>query len=110
MSLRTESTALRKMLVERIRQGGPITFAEYMESCLYDSEFGYYTANRGARRGDYYTSVDLSPVFGRLIARQLHEMWEILDRPDPFFAVECGAGAGALALGILDFSRDEFPD
>jgi SAM-dependent MidA family methyltransferase len=110
MSLRTESTALRKILVERIRQGGPITFAEYMQCCLYDPEFGYYTANRGARRGDYYTSVDMSPVFGRLIARQLHEMWAVLDRPDQFFAVECGAAAGGLALGILDLSRDEFPD
>jgi SAM-dependent MidA family methyltransferase len=48
-------------------------------------------------------------MFGRLIARQLNEMWLILGRPNRFTVAEFGSGAGILALQILDFSRDELP-
>jgi SAM-dependent MidA family methyltransferase len=109
MLLRTSSTPLHRLLLERIRNGGPITFAEYMESCLYHPEFGYYSRSSDRRPADYYTSVDMSPMFGRLIARQLNEMWLILGRPNRFTVAEFGSGAGILALQILDFSRDELP-
>ena len=77
----------------------------YMEACLYDPEFGYYSGSVDRRRADYYTSVDVSPVFGRLLARQLEEMWRALDRPAQFTIVEGGAAAGALARHFLDFRR-----
>jgi SAM-dependent MidA family methyltransferase len=109
MLLRTSSTPLHRLLLERIRNGGPITFAEYMESCLYHPEFGYYSRSSDRRPADYYTSVDMSPMFGRLIARQLNEMWLILGRPNRFTVAEFCSGAGILALQILDFSRDELP-
>ena len=110
MFLRINSTPLHRLLVERIRIGGPITFADYMETCLYHPEFGYYSGPSERLRTDYYTSVDMSPIFGRLIARQLHEMWLILDRPGHFCVAECGAGSGALAVQILDFSLSAVPD
>ncbi|MFZ0038861.1 MAG: SAM-dependent methyltransferase [Candidatus Acidiferrales bacterium] len=108
--MRTGSTALHKLLVQRIHNGGPITFADYMDACLYHPEFGYYNEPTQKRRADYYTSVDMSPIFGRLIARQLNEMWIVLGRPSRFSVVECGAGTGALALQILDFARTELPE
>ena len=101
---------LGRRIHEKIQDSGPISFAEYMRLCLYDSEFGYYMRTPESRRSDYYTSVDMSPVFARLIARQLHEMWQLLDRPQGFSVVECGSAGGALANGILKFSRDELPD
>jgi SAM-dependent MidA family methyltransferase len=110
MFLRTDSTALHRLLVERIHHTGPITFADYMETCLYDPEFGYYSGRTERRRADYYTSVDMSPIFGRLIARQLNEMWVILGRPNRFTMGEFGSGTGTLALQILDFSRDQLPE
>jgi SAM-dependent MidA family methyltransferase len=110
MFLRTDSTALHRLLVERIHATGPITFADYMATCLYDPEFGYYSGRTGRRRADYYTSVDMSPIFGRLIARQLNEMWVILGRPSRFTIGEFGSGTGTLALQILDFSRDQLPE
>ena len=47
-----------------------------MRECLYHPEFGYYSRNDAQRFADFYTSVDVHPIFGRLLARQLAEMWE----------------------------------
>ena len=100
------SSPLQSRLIERIRANGPITFAAYMEACLYDAEFGYYSGATDRRRADYYTSVDVSPVFGRLLARQFEEMWRIAGRPAPFRIVEAGAASGRLAQHILDFAEE----
>jgi SAM-dependent MidA family methyltransferase len=48
--------------------------------------------------------VDAHPIFGRLLARQLAEMWDRLGRPGEFWAVEAGAGTGRLAAQVLDFA------
>jgi SAM-dependent MidA family methyltransferase len=80
-----------------------------MRECLYHPEGGYYSRLGTRRRGDYYTSVDVHPIFGCLIARQLAEMWELLGSPRPFVAVEVGAGVGRLAASILDFAARELP-
>jgi SAM-dependent MidA family methyltransferase len=104
------STPLAKVLAARIRERGPITFAEYMEACLYHPQHGYYARPEARRFADYYTSVDVHPIFGRLLARQLAEMWEVLGRPAEFTAVEAGAGSGRLAAQILDFCARALPD
>ncbi len=78
MASRSEPTPLALLLAEQIRSHGPITFAEYMEACLYHPLHGYYTKPEQHPRRDYFTSVDASPLFGRLLARQFHEMWHLL--------------------------------
>lgn len=98
------TTPLARVLAERIRTSGPIPFAEYMRECLYHPEFGYYSKPEARRFADFYTSVDVHPIFGRLLARQLAEMWDMLGRPRQFYAVEAGAGIGSLAGQILDFA------
>jgi len=103
-------TPLGELLAARIRGSGPIPFAEFMRECLYHPEHGYYSRADARRFGDYYTSVDVHPIFGRLLARQLVEMWECLGRPRPFRAVECGAGTGRLARQILDFAANALPE
>jgi SAM-dependent MidA family methyltransferase len=110
MSVRSEITPLTPILEERIRAHGPITFAEYMETCLYHPEHGYYSKAKQEPRRDYFTSVDVSPLFARLLARQFHEMWTQLGRPEPFWLVEGGAGTGALARQILDFTAEALRD
>ena len=109
-SLASLCTPLAQLLAERIRASGPISFAEYMRECLYHPQFGYYSKAEARRFADYYTSVDVHPIFGRLLARQLSEMWEILGQPREFFAIEAGAGVGRLAAQILDFAARELPD
>jgi SAM-dependent MidA family methyltransferase len=87
-----------------------MTFADYMRECLYHPAHGYYSKNEATRFADYYTSVDVHPIFGRLLARQFCEMWEHLGRPAEFMLVECGAGIGRLAADILDFSESKLPN
>lgn len=106
----TLPTPLSQLLAERIGANGPISFAEYMRECLYHPQFGYYSKAEARRYADYYTSVDVHPIFGRLLARQLAGMWELLGRPGEFFAVEAGAGVGRLAAQILDFAARELPN
>jgi SAM-dependent MidA family methyltransferase len=105
-----QKTPLARELAARISANGPITFSEYMESCLYDPERGYYSSEKRTRFADYYTSVDVHPIFGRLLARQLEQMWQILDRPSEFVIVESGAGIGRLAKHILDFAASQLPE
>ncbi len=102
--------ALSEILGGRIRDGGPISFAEFMRECLYHPAHGYYSRAGASRFGDYYTSVDVHPIFGRLVARQFAEMWELLGSPRPFVVAEAGAGTGRLAGHILDFSARALPE
>lgn len=103
-------TPLADLLAARIRERGPITFAEYMAECLYHPGHGYYSKPEARRFADYYTSADVHPIFGRLLARQFREMWEVLGRPVPFTLVEAGAGVGRLASHVLDFASRALPE
>ena len=83
-----------------------------MEICLYDPIAGYYSRHAGqfGKAGDFYTSSDVHAVFGRLLARQFEEMWQVLDRPPRLEILELGPGRGLFARDVLDWSRKKFPD
>jgi SAM-dependent MidA family methyltransferase len=102
-------TPLEELIAERIRRYGPIPFADFMRECLYHPMHGYYSKAESQRFVDYYTSVDVHPIFGRLLARKFAEMWEQLERPKEFVLVEAGAGVGRLGLHILDFCEAKLP-
>jgi SAM-dependent MidA family methyltransferase len=102
-------TPLAELLAERIRRFGPLTFADYMRECLYHPVHGYYSKAESKRFADYYTSVDVHPIFARLLARQFSEMWESLGRPEEFALVEAGAGVGRFAWQVLDFCEAKVP-
>ena len=102
-------TPLAELLASRIRRHGPLPFADFMRECLYHPLHGYYSKAESTRFADYYTSVDMHPIFGRLLARQFAEMWEHLGSPAEFMLVEAGAGVGRLAGHILDFCAAKIP-
>jgi SAM-dependent MidA family methyltransferase len=102
-------TPLAELLADRIRRFGPLTFADYMRECLYHPVHGYYSKAESKRFADYYTSVDVHPIFARLLARQFAEMWEKLGRPAEFTLVEAGAGVGRFAAQVLDFCEAKLP-
>jgi len=104
---------LRELIASRIRLRGPLTTAEFMELALYHPSLGYYSRapRRTGRAGDFFTSVDVGPQFGALLAKQLDEMYRLLGPPaaDSFDVVEAGAANGRLARDILDSAEADFP-
>jgi SAM-dependent MidA family methyltransferase len=101
---KADDKALRALLLERTKEKGPITFAEFMAACLYEPGLGYYTSpgRKVGAEGDFYTSSNVHRVFGRLIAREIARMWQSMGRPSEFQIVEAGAGNGRLACDVMD--------
>jgi SAM-dependent MidA family methyltransferase len=101
---------LDTILIDRIRTNGPVSFRDFMETTLYHDEMGYYTtaANRIGCNGDYYTSPEVTPLFGALIGRQIEEMWEAVGKGD-FTIVEFGAGTGKMCRDILAYLKTNPP-
>jgi SAM-dependent MidA family methyltransferase len=95
-------------LRRRIRQEGPLSFRDFMEATLYHPQLGYYSSTRNpiGREGDFYTSSDLDPVLGKLLARKFAAIAEEFGiAPHSFAIVELGAGRGLLARDILQHER-----
>jgi SAM-dependent MidA family methyltransferase len=88
---------IRRELQER---GGRMPFDRYMELALYAPGLGYYTA--GARKfgaaGDFVTAPEISPLFGRCLARQAQQVFQALGGGE---LLEFGAGTGRLAADLL---------
>jgi len=98
-------------IVARIRSGGAITFADYMEAALYDPEDGYYTTRASIGfDGDYVTSADLGPAFGKSLARGVSDLWSHMGRPAVWDLVEAGAGRGILMRDLLSALERERSD
>ena len=106
-------TTLAGIIREEIARDGPMRFERFMELALYHPEHGYYRRERGTprtgRAGDFFTSVSVGPLFGRLLARQFLEMWEALEKPTSFWIIEQGAEDGRLAADILEWCRNQAP-
>jgi SAM-dependent MidA family methyltransferase len=102
-----EHAGLAKRISEEIRSSGPMTFARFMELALYDADGGYYRSDdaRPGRDGDFLTAPELHPIFGRLLATAVEQVWARLGHPDPFVIREHGAGEGALATTMLEALR-----
>jgi SAM-dependent MidA family methyltransferase len=89
-------------------------FARFMELALYHPEWGYYSRvdapERVGKAGDFFTSVSVGPLFGRLLAIQFTRWWNRAKRPAFFHLVECGGLDGQLARDILSTLRTISPD
>jgi SAM-dependent MidA family methyltransferase len=103
---------LVRFIHEAVRRDGPMRFDRFMEQALYHAELGYYGSGRCriGRRGDYFTNVSVGPLFGRMLAAQFAEMWNILGRPEDFSIVEQGAHSGEFARDVLETLREQEPD
>jgi len=80
--------------------GGKITFADYMQLCLYAPSLGYYSA--GSHKigfgGDFTTAPEISSLFSRSLANQIIDVLNQLDQGN---ILEFGAGTGKMAVDIL---------
>lgn len=117
-----QTLTLERQLIDRVEREGPITFRDFMQAALYDSEHGYYNTARVkiGPRGDYYTSGNVHAVFGAILARAFVDLLASLDQSSgasedgpgaraPFVLVEMGAGTGQLACDVITALRDEHP-
>lgn len=96
----THSARLRELILHDIEvQDGWIPFSRYMELALYAPGLGYYTAgaHKFGSAGDFVTAPEISPLFGRTLARQVAE---IMQHSTPE-VLELGAGSGRLACDML---------
>jgi SAM-dependent MidA family methyltransferase len=102
---------LQRLIAKQIHaQGGWLPFDRYMALALYAPGLGYYS--RDSRKfgvlpssgSDFVTAPELSPLFGRCLARQVQQALEACGSGDVW---EFGAGSGALALQLLDALGDQ---
>jgi SAM-dependent MidA family methyltransferase len=104
----THNAALGDIIARRIEAFGPMSFAEFYELAMYHAQHGYYFTQDPTR--DFQSSPNVHPVFGACIARQLAELWRLLDRPQRFDVFEAGAGSGRLAADVLRYAAGAEPD
>jgi SAM-dependent MidA family methyltransferase len=94
------SRRLFDLIISEIQSaGGWISFVRYMDLALYAPGLGYYTgaAQKFGIAGDFVTAPEISPLFGRCLARQLAAV--LADTGGSL--LELGAGTGNLAIQLL---------
>jgi SAM-dependent MidA family methyltransferase len=97
-------------VLDEVRRRGRVTFAEFMSWALYHPRHGYYARpGRTGRTGDFFTSVQVGGLFGRLLAESVVEMWDHLGS-GRITLVELGASDGALASQILQALEEKGRD
>ena len=107
----TRSSALptlaEQLLRAKIAQSGPVSWREAMEMALYDPKVGYYGSRVRpvGRKGDFFTSVSVGPLYGALIAEVALKIWHALGEPSEFVIAEQAAHDGQLMEDIQAASR-----
>ncbi|WP_170573398.1 class I SAM-dependent methyltransferase [Ruegeria atlantica] len=93
---------LKKHLLERIAQDGPMSVADYTTECMLHPTHGYYTTRDPLGvKGDFVTAPEISQMFGELIGLALAQSWQDQGHPEHFVLAELGPGRGTLMADIL---------
>jgi SAM-dependent MidA family methyltransferase len=99
--------ALIRRAIER--DGGWLPFDRFMAMALYAPALGYYARDSRqfgvmpASGSDFVTAPELSPLFGKAVARQVAQALDACGSDEVW---EFGAGSGALARQLLDALGD----
>jgi len=80
--------------------GGKISFAQYMQHCLYEPGLGYYSAGsyKIGAKGDFTTAPEISPLFSRTLVQHIQDIFKQTKQAN---ILEFGAGSGKMATDIL---------
>lgn len=108
----TSNNELQQIIRDEIVRLGPMSCERFIELALYHPQLGYYSRERLriGRQGDFITNVSVGKLFGEILADQIVELWELLNRPPEFTVVEAGAETGDLALDVLTRLAETRPD
>lgn len=100
-------------LIEDIRGAiasgdGRITFEQFMDLALYHPKYGYYRSGgeRIGKTGDYFTSVSVGPLFGKILAKQFMQFRRELGDPPEFEVIEIGGHRGQFQTDVLNAAAD----
>jgi SAM-dependent MidA family methyltransferase len=98
---RAHSDRLLQLLRTQIAAHGPMSFAQYMERCLYAPGLGYYSAGKTkfGEAGDFVTAPELGGLFARCVANAMQPVMAMLGAQADF--LELGGGSGAFAEAAL---------
>ena len=104
MSLSSQKTALHRKIQSQIVTQGPMTFRDFMEAALYDSELGFYSKGPeiGTQEGSFNTNA-IFPAFAFTLARAIERADTLVG--ETLRIVEFGGGTGELAANLLSFLR-----
>ena len=83
-----------------------------MAASLYDPTNGFFGSGplRSTKGGDFLTSPEVSPWFGRIIARHVEAERTRLERHGAFTVAEVGAGSGSLIDALRHGLREPHPE
>jgi SAM-dependent MidA family methyltransferase len=93
-----------KLHAEVAAAGGWLPFDRFMAMALYEPGLGYYAGGRRkfgqmpSEGSDFVTAPEMSPLFGRTLARQVAQAMRLSGCQD---VIEFGAGSGALAAQLI---------
>jgi SAM-dependent MidA family methyltransferase len=125
--LSTISNPLAREIERRIKESGPMPFDQYMDIWnnglimpegvtypgFYNSpktSIGSYEGVHGKGEYDFSTFPEISLVYGFLWAKQIAQMWELMDKDLDFQIVEMGGGNGTMAHDIIRGLKFFAPD
>ncbi|WP_053364093.1 SAM-dependent methyltransferase [Bacillus sp. FJAT-27251] len=79
-----------------------ISYADFIAAALYHPEEGYYMNSRDkiGREGDFFTTSNISPIYGRLVAKWYESKYGNLGLPAA--VCEIGGGNGRFAQAFLE--------
>ena len=103
----TEEQAARELslkdhLLAQIKATGPLSIAQFMQTCLLHPTLGYYTTRDPLGvTGDFITAPEISQMFGEVIGLALAQTWMDQGAPARFALAELGPGRGTLMADIL---------
>jgi SAM-dependent MidA family methyltransferase len=99
------SAALVSYIQNQIKSaGGWIDFSTFMQCALYAPGLGYYSsgAKKFGATGDFVTAPEISPLFGRALAKQVQQvLCAVSNQINHADILELGAGTGRLAQDLL---------
>lgn len=89
----------RYILQQIAKQGGAISFADYMQIALYQSGLGYYVSGKTkfGKQGDFVTAPEISAIFSQCVANYCLPVLQETQGD----VLEFGAGSGIMAADML---------
>ena len=96
-----------KDLLDRIfSKSSIVNYSHFIKHSLYDDKYGYYK-NKDISK-DFFTSPITHDSFGKIISKQLKDVWDHYSKPRQFIIVELGGNSGKLKEDILtSISKDK---